>query len=285
MHGRRVSRAGERIVRWFEDRSLGTAGRVTSFLVVSAIPTLQSFRLIESKWWIAPWSVALLLWFLLEHYRHGATLTRVMRGIGDINSSFGGSLDTIARKIPAANGSLTEEGSQAACVSLLHRIRDFAAFAYQVGPMPHLRATLAVPILGGSGAIDALRVWAYDEPHGNRGFTRIPLFDNHGSPLGGAPAAFLTCDIQIVEDIHRMTGGFLIGAAQRPYRSILSIPLSMRGADGRPLAVVNIDADAANFFDPETVLDRVMPLIAPVLNAIALTLRLRQPGAVYDFPS
>src|SRR4051794_10647741 len=91
-HGRRVSRAGERLVRWLDDRGLGTASRAIAFLVVSAIPTLQNFRIIERNWWLVPWAVAMLLWFLLEHYRHGATLIRVVRGIGAINSSFGGSL-------------------------------------------------------------------------------------------------------------------------------------------------------------------------------------------------
>jgi hypothetical protein len=281
---RRISRACENAVRWLEEHSVGTIARWATFVVVSAIPTLQNFHVVESTWWLLPWAVALLLLFLLEHYRHGATLIRVVRGIGDINSSFGGSLDTVAHKFPAAKGCLSEEGSQGACVGFLHRIRDFAAFAYQVGPRPHLRATLAVPIVGRGGDVQALRVWAYDEPHGNRGYTTIPLYDGRGEPLGGAPAAFVSCDIQIVEDVHRMPGGHLVGATQRPYRSILSVPLSMRGPDGRPLAIVSVDADEPNFFDPETVLDRVMPLIAPVVNAIALTLRMRQPGVEYEFP-
>lgn len=272
------------MVLWLEEHRLGTLTRWIAFAIVSAIPTLQNFRLIESAWWLGPWGVALGLMFLLEHYRHGATLLRVMRGIGAINSSFAGALDTVAHKLPTANGCLTEEGSQGACVALLHRIRDFAAFAYQIGPRPHLRATLAVPIVGPTGEVEALRVWAYDESHGNRGFTRIPLYDTRGAPLGGAPKAYLTSDIQIVEDVHCMPGGHLVGATQRPYRSILSVPLPMRSTDGRPLAVVNIDADQPNFFDPETVLDRVMPLVDPVINAIALTLRMRQPGVAYDFP-
>ena len=123
-----------------------------------------------------------------------------------------------------------------------------------------------------------------DEPHADRKFTTIPLYDDKGQPLGGAPAAYLSQDLHIVEDVHRMRGGHLVGASQRPYRSILSIPLSAKGLDGKPLAVINIDADEPNFFEPETVLDRVIPLLAPVVNAIGLVLRMRQQGVAYEFP-
>jgi hypothetical protein len=280
---RLVSRQIEASVRWVEEHGLSTVVRWGAVILVSAIPTLQNFGIVTNRWWLLPWVAALVTVLVFDHHRHGASLIRLIRGIGYINSSFGGSFDTISNKIPSDGGCLTEEGSQSACIGFLHRIRDYTAFALRAEKSPRLRATLAVPIVT-DGSVKALRIWAYDEPHSDRGFTTIPLYDDKGQVLGGAPAAYLTQDIHIVEDVHRMRGGHLVGASQRPYRSILSIPLSARDTDGKPLAVINVDADEPNFFEPETVLDRVMPLLAPVVNAMGLVLRMRTPGATYDFP-
>lgn len=273
----------EASVRWVEEHGLSTLSRWGAVFLVSAIPTLQNFGLVSNRLWLLPWGTAVLTLLVLDHHRHGATLIRLIRGVGFINSSFGGSFDTISDKIPADGGCLTEEGSQSACIGFLHRIRDYTAFALRVKGKPRLRATLAVPVIN-AGSVQSLRIWAYDEPHADRGFTTIPLYDAQGQPLGGAPAAYLSQDVHIVEDIHRMRGGHLVSASQRPYRSILSIPLSAKGMDGRPLAVINIDADEPNFFEPETVLDRVIPLLAPVVNAMGLVLRMRQQGVDYGFP-
>lgn len=281
----KVASQASRAAMWVEDRRLGMPLRWTLAGIAAVIPMAQGFALIDSALWLVPWSLAALALVPLEHFRHRAPLRQLLRSVGSVNSSFGGSITSLTAKLSGTQGPLTEDGCQGTCAALLHRIRDYAAFALDAASgRPRLRATLAVPIIPpGSSKADELRVWAYDEPHGDRGFTRLPLYI-YGEPAVGAPAAYLTGALQIIEDIRTVGGRAAPGASERQYRSILSIPLATKAADGLPLAVVSLDADEPNFFEVESVLDRVLPLIDPVLSTIGLALRLRQHGVPYAFP-
>jgi hypothetical protein len=283
---RKLRRDVESKVAWL-DSHRGTAGTlrwVTSIGTV-AIPTVKEFQVITSAWWLFPWFACLALLVPLEFHRHGTSIRQLIGRIGKINGSFGGALDGVTNKIPLQSGCLSEEGSEMETRGLLHRIRDYTAVALGVETKPVLRATIAVPIIARPGDPPrALRIWAYDEPHQTRGYTTLPLYDAYGEMLPGAPSAYLLGSLWIIHDVRTLKLGTTLSVANRPYRSILSVPLSARDADGRPLAVVNVDADEPNFFDPESVVDRVMPLVAPVINAIGLVLRLRLQGVPYDFP-
>ncbi len=50
-------------------------------------------------------------------------------------------------------------------------------------------------------------------------------------------------------------------------------------------AVVSVDADEPDFFDSEQVMERVYPLVTPVVNALGLVLlSRRKKGHAYEFP-
>jgi hypothetical protein len=280
-----MKRWAESAVLWLDNHGLLTGLRWVTATVVVLIPTLSQFKVIESLWWLVPFGLGLVLLVPLESQRFGAALRQLMLRIGTINGSFGGTLDTLAQRFPLDRGPLTEEGCQMAVTSLLHRIRDYTAFALRVDSKPVLRATIAIPIFApGKRDPSSLRVWTYDEPHLNRGYTEIPLYDDEGNQVPGAPRAYLTKDWEIIDDVRTLRVGRGFSVKDRPYRSILSMPLTVLDGIGRPLAVVNIDADKPNFFEPEVVVDKVLPLIAPVLTAIGLVLRMRQQGVPYVFP-
>jgi hypothetical protein len=99
----------------------------------------------------------------------------------------------------------------------------------------------------------------------------------------GSPAAYLNGGMQIIADIRKVPGP--ASTQTRPYISVLSIPLPAKGSDGKPLAVVSVDADEIDFFNSEEVMERVYPLVAPVVNAIGLVLlSRRKKGNPYEFP-
>jgi hypothetical protein len=270
--------------------------RVLCAAAITLIPTAQAFSGTEKKgWlpeivrgfddpaWLAPFILGLVLLVPLQHYHEGAPTRRVLRALARVNGSFAGSLWSFGDKTDATQKrKLDDTQCEAMCAALLHRIRDFTAVALRVDST-RLRATLAVPYSTTGGTIDSLRVWCYDETHGDRGFTVIPVTMD-GKVAPGAPAAYLTGAVQIIADILEVRGR---PPTQRklPYRSIVSIPLPARGPDGKPLAVVSIDADEPDFFDPSDVAEDVHPLVSPVVNAIGLVLlSRRKKGQPYEFP-
>ena len=99
----------------------------------------------------------------------------------------------------------------------------------------------------------------------------------------GSPAAYHDGGMQIIADIRKVPGP--ASARARPYISVLSIPLPAKGLDGKPLAVVSVDADEPDFFDSEQVMERIYPLVTPVVNALGLVLlSRRKKGNAYEFP-
>ena len=280
---RRLDRRTEQVVAWLDARYLGSVLRIVFGLVIAGLPTAQSFDLITSKWWLLPFFGCAILLIPLHHYHNGSPLTRVTRQLAEVNGAFAGTIELLRQKLSGPKTrKLDNSQCELLCVALLHRIRDYTAIALNVTDKPKLRATLSVPVATGSGSIDALRVWCYDRPPERHGYTTLPL-RHAGEVVPGSPAAYESGDMQIIVDLHALPALHSAAERKRPYRSIVSIPVPARGADGRPLAVVNLDADEPDFFQPEAVLRSVRPFIAPAVNAIGLVLLLRK-GGDYVFP-
>jgi hypothetical protein len=278
----KLDRAIELAVRWLDERRHGFVLRTVAGLIVLGVPAAQNFKLIEDRGWLGLFFASAILLVPLTHYHQGAPASRLARRLAEINGTFAGTIELLRTKLLLANGrKLQNEQCEMLCVALLHLIRDYTALALQVGERPTLRATLAVPVASSPGGpVDAVRVWCYDRPPEARGHTRIPL-EKDGMPVPGSPAAYLLGRMQVITDLHELPPAQL--GKKAPYRSILSIPLSARGNDGRPLAVVNLDADVPGFFKPEEVVARVWPFISPALNTLGLVLTMRK-GGDYVFP-
>jgi hypothetical protein len=272
---RRLERLVYRLHAWHVARPLRWVSGAAIFL----IPIGADFEGIDDFRWVWGVATAGLVYSVLRAYEGGAPFTRFMLRVGRINGSFAGSLDAFGQKLQSGKQfRINDSQCEHLCAALLHRIKDFTALAYGVGDTPRLRATLAVPV---GNPVDALRIWCYDETHQDRGHTRLPLEVN-GVLAPGAPAAYYSGQLQVISDVGEVPGPATARAL--PYRSILSIPVAAVGPDGRPLAVVNIDADVENFFEIQDVVIRVMPLVSPVVNMIGLVLLSRRQGAPYVFP-
>lgn len=271
-------------MEWLDAHRLGPVLRLLCGLVVVGLPTAQSFHLVASRLWLAPFFACAVLLIPLQHYQNGSPMTRVTRRLAAVNGAFAGTLDLLRQKLGTARSrKLDNTQCELLCTALLHRIRDYAAVALNVGDRPKLRATLSVPVsTGAAGGIDALRVWCYDQPPEQHGFTTLPL-QPRGATLVGSPAAYESGRMQIIVDLHALHLLDTEGERRRPYRSIVSIPVPARGPNGKPVAIVNLDADEPDFFQPETVVTRVLPFITPVVNAIGLVLSLRK-EVDYEFP-
>jgi hypothetical protein len=293
-----LDRPIERAVAWLDEKHVGPVIRLAAAAVVVFIPVAQAYSGVDSPIWIAralasfgdprwliAFVVALVVLVPMQRYHRGSPVGRVIRDLAVINGSFAGSLFSLGEKLGSRKGrKLDDAECEALCAALLHRIRDYAALTVSRNTRSRIRATLAVPYARGDdpAQIDALRVWCYDEPHEDRGFSVIPLVID-GMMAPGAPAAYLQGGLQIIRDIAEVPGGAMRRAV--PYRSVLSFPVAAKGLDGRPLAVVNIDADAAGFFDPKQAMEEIRPLVSPVVNAIGLVLSSRRKqGASYEFP-
>jgi hypothetical protein len=273
-------------VLWLDERRVLGWMRAGLALVLFAIPAAADFAVVTNRRWYALALVCAALFALLELYQtrlDGSALDRVMRRITHIQGSFAGGLDSVRSELLRSRGrKLGHDQCRYLATGVLHRIRDFAAVALRVGDHPRLRATLLVPLKDERGEVDALRVWAYDESHGDRGNTRIPLYLD-GAVVPGAPRAYLLGSVDFLGDVREVEG--LPSIRLRPYRSIVSFPLDVRDSEtGGPLAVVSIDADVAGFFDPVTTMEKLHPLIAPALNTLGLLLALRNRGLPYVFP-
>lgn len=288
----RADRAAGRVVQWLDEHYLGPILRVTSALIITLLPAAQAYsgttrsgwladvvRRFSNPAWLILFFAALVTLVPLQHYHGGSVRRRLMLALARVNGSFAGSLLSFGHKFDATkHRKLDDAQCEALCAALLHRIRDLAAIALGVEATPRLRATLAVPYSTTGTEIDAMRVWCYDETHGDRGFTVIPMVLN-GDIAPGAPAAYITKEFQVISDIRRVPV-----AGPRPYRSILSLPLSVNGPDGKPLAVVSIDADEPNFFDDFDVAQEIRPLVSPAVTAIGLVLLSRRTKGPYVFP-
>jgi hypothetical protein len=249
-------------------------------VVVSAAP---AFYPLHGHAWL--WALGGSGIFLdgMERYRGGSPRTRLIHRLGRAGGAFAGALEMYGSKTQAVKSRrVNNEQAEHLCEELLRRVRSYARIGLGIsGDHPRLRVTLAVPfaLVVDGAPVDALKIWCYDDTHDDRGYTVLPLYVN-GALAPGAPAAYCSREVQIIKDVREVPGPAT--ARVRPYRSIVSIPLSAV-ENGRPLAVVNIDADVPNFFTPKNVMGRVVPMVAPVVNAIGLVLQSRNRGVPYDF--
>jgi hypothetical protein len=219
-------------------------------------------------------AVLLLVERALTHLRRGSAVGGVKAQIGAVNASFAGNLDEVLREVLASRRSrLDERSSHTLCVGLLHRARHYSEAA--LGSQ-RLRATLAVPATDPQdGGVEGVRVWCYDEPYAERRRTFLPF------GLEGAPAAFLSRSVRIISDIRAVRG--VEAREQRPYRSIVCIPILVGGPSGRALAVLNLDAKQPDAFREQDVVEKVIPLIQPTMSAIGMVLALRDERLRYEF--
>lgn len=241
---------------------------------IAALGVLQAFGAIESGWWAGLLIGLLVFERFLTRFRRGSALYQLLGKFRRVNTSFAGNLDDVLQAILRSRPEgLSEEASRRLCVGLLHRLRHFSELALS-GEEP-LRATLAVPVEDEHSSVVGLRVWCYDEPYHDRRWTLLPI------GLEGAPAAFRTGDVKIIRDVRDVAG---IGRPEhRPYKSVVSIPVRAGGASGARLAVVSLDAREPGFFRDEDVVEKLVPMIQPVVNTLAVVLALRKPGAAYEF--
>lgn len=277
-------RSLQRAVGVLDQYRVGSGLRVVLGVLVVTVPAAQSFKIIEDVRWMIVFLVSVLLLIPLQHYHKGAPVTRLTRRLAEVNGTFAGSIEVLGQELTSSKGrQLEEKQCKLLCIALLHRIRDYTALGLQVSEAPRLRATLSVPIATHpDGPIDALKVWCYDQTHPDAAYTCVPLYSSTGATSAGAPRAYLSGAMQIIFDIDEIPGKN--SSKPRPYRSVVSVPLSVTGPDGKPLAVVNIDADEPGFFDARTVMTDVLPLVSPAVTAIGLALSLRKKGSAYVFP-
>jgi hypothetical protein len=256
--------------------AVGEAVELALPAAVAVLGVLQAFGMIESWWWAGALIGLLVFERFVVRYRRGSALYQLLGKVRRVNTSFAGNLDDVLLAVlRSRQAGLSEETSHRLCVGLLHRLRHFAELALSTGEP--LRATLAVPLVDEHNRPVALRVWCYDEPYHDRRWTRLDI------TLEGASAAFRTGDVKIITDIRHVAG--IDRPEHRPYKSVVSIPVRAGGPNGATLAVVSIDAKDPEVFREEDVLEKLIPMIQPVVNTLAVVLALRQPGAAYEFGS
>lgn len=253
---------------------------VAGFLLV--VPVARSWNRFQSGGWLAAWAVVYVIDRVWERFRLGSYVQRATRQFARINSSVAGSIDSLAAiLISSPDRQFNEEQCKHLVVGLLHRIRDYTETAMDLPEEVELRATLAVPHPDSTVPPRELRVWCYDETHGNRQWTILPLGLTDGRALPGSPTAFLSGNIQIIEDLHALDD-VSAELKARTFRSILSIPVRA-GGRGKVLAVVNLDASEPHLFTPGMVQNVIMPHIAPSVNLVALALLMRKTGEKHVF--
>jgi hypothetical protein len=244
--------------------------------IVGVIGIVQAFGLIEHWGWGIGAAGLLGLELVIVRFRRGSALRALLDAFSTATGEYAGQLDTILVRLSRSpSRAFSENASKALCTGLLARLRDFAGIAFGHEGEVKLRATLAVPLRNEQDIVTAVRVWAYDRPYPERRWTLLPL------GLVGAPRAFELGRIEIIPDIHRVAG--IKDADQRPYRSVVSIPIKAGGPDGATLAVVSLDSKVPDFFQRDSVVQKLVPLAQPLVNTIALVLALRTPGEPYEF--
>lgn len=262
---------------------LGDPLRALLLLVVAAIPIIQSTGRLSGGWVWGIVVIFLLLFiaqFVLEHYKHASERYNTFQRYSRVNNELGGSIADVSRAIQAADQShpFNDAECNSLCKTLLEHIHQYTRTTVGVDKTQDFRVTFAVPVERYSdNALKYLRVWCYNKPHANRRWSLL-----HAS-WPGAPMAFITGEMQIVEDINKALEDAGLQERHREYRSILCIPV--KGTNhNEVLGVVSIDARDAGFFSLEVFFD-LHPFIYPTLETLALTLQLRPRGAPYEFPN
>jgi hypothetical protein len=279
----RRDRAAARAVEWMKARYIAPLLRILAGVTVFIIPLFQAFRVVESAWWIVPVVVGFAIALPLQHYHRGSMLGVLVSQIRWANASLSGAIVELGgRIVRSPERRLGESSSRELCKDVLQRVQELTCRVLDVQQSPRLRATLAVPVRdANTSAVVGLRVWCYDDTHLDRHYTFLPLHDAAGEMVPGSPAAFLTGAIQTILDVRALPTG---DNPPREYRSIVSIPLTAKGPDGFPMAVVNIDCSADGLFTADLVTERILPFVNPAVTLLGLILQLRQ-ETPYAFPT
>lgn len=219
--------------------------------------------------WVVVWAAH----YGIAHYRNTGIVDDFTSGIEAVNSSFAGCIEDIAYHI-SGGGSLSEEQCRQKCIALLHRIKDALSVVTESPPHVSVRATLAIPLFESDGSLRHLRVWCYDETYADRRWSKL----NRDWP--GAPEAFETNTIKAIEDIRTQD---IPGAENRKFRSVVSIPVARSRSTGKPIAIVNLDASEPAYFDIEHFIQRVLPVVLPIVHTIGLAILAKDTGDPYSF--
>lgn len=263
--------------------ALGDVFRHLGVIALALIPVLKDFNVVKSTGWMVGWLVLFLLKaYVWDRYLNGLFADATGTRLAEINASLAGNLDRITLKLVSnPDRRLSEEGSKALCVGLMHRVKDYVVLAMGTRPDVRFRVDLAVPLpVGPLEHCQSLRVWCYDESYGDSRWSEFDIDRNR--PLPGSPTAFVTGTVQIISDIQDIPEA---DGIQRRFRSVLSIPVKAGGPGGRTLAIMNIDATQPGLFTAELVEDSILPLVQTVVNMIALVLLNRREGVAYAFDS
>lgn len=251
-----------------------TLSRLVRVALVAYPPALVLGFLPGAKWLVA-WLLAFVLHELYAHWLRGAFVERSRNKLQEVNLKLASYLDSFSAKYRQSDDNrFSEAESRSLAVILLQRIHEYAKIASEIHDCGS-RTTLAVPVNDGS----ALRVWCYDDTYDDRRWTELPMLTG-GLNTPGAPSAFLTGKYQIIGDMHKLD---IIGAKDRTYRTVVSIPLKAGGANGKCVGVLNIDATLPNIFTEEDVEQRLIPLLRVSQNLVTLVLLMRRPNAKYAF--
>lgn len=239
----RVDNWSERLVVRLEEMGAAPHLRVALTAAVTLLPFLVGFSVVQ-EWVTSKVVVALLAAAYLalsfgatelqrhrnagKQRRQATEFEEAMDGISRACGSLGGSIGSLSEALFTGDRQLDENECRYFCVGLLARIRTITREVLPDAKHVRLRATLAVPIFEtGGNDPDYLRVWCYDETHGDRRWTKLPI------AWPGAPAAYLSGQPTVIDDIRKLR--YVPDAAGRTFRSVISIPV-VAGVTGRTLA-------------------------------------------------
>jgi hypothetical protein len=178
-----------------------------------------------------------------------------------------GAIDRIcASLVPDADGRLAPDHIQA---SLLQGMADAARVAANLDPAVRLHASLMIPVLRREGRRQRryLQIASTSRLVEGRGWAAFrvdakgPAQDTY---TDGRPRAVPDTAAESVRGLFR--GG--------SYRSIVTLPVTLRCMRGKRLAVVSVDASEPGVFTDELVHLGLEQAVAPYIKLIALTLAL-----------
>lgn len=276
----RLDRWLARAVAWSDRTRLGNGLRLGTLLYLPAwglfLDSVEGMSA-RARWWGGgAFVILLIVGAVLERHRNTAALFNLSLGLRRVNGSFAGVLEDLTRKLERRVGprpvKLSEAESLQLCVSLIARIRTLAHIACgSTADEIRLRVTLAIP--DPTGDPGDLRVWAYDESYDDRRYSRLK------ARWPGAPSAFRNRRVDTIDDLWTLP--------ERPpgncrFRSVVSFPVREHHPDHPPLAVVNIDAESAEFFTPERT-DRLSTYVQPLVQTVGLVLISRKADAQFTF--
>jgi len=245
-------------------------------VVVAVVAGLGGFGVFTGWPWGGIWLGLFTSQMVLQRWIRGSVVDDFLGDLSNEHGALAGNLDTLLKLLLQTEDTrISEARCSSLCSDLLRRFKKLSELALHMPRGVKLRATLAVPVAETSGEAAGLRIWCYDEQYANRRWSHLPM------GLHGAPEAFISGNIQIVDDVHAITN--VLKGETRDYKSILSIPVKAGGPGGETVAVLNLDASPAAFFKFPDVVRQLIPQTQVVVNAIALALVLRRTGEAYEF--